>query len=103
MIMWSGVCSCAGGKKGGAEDPGAPLVLVPHGKEGRHKDEDKSKTLKWNFAQPRREYVDQLKDQMLPCVSSTIYAQLFHDDFKKHIVALESLTKVGVALTWVWL
>lgn len=87
----------AGSKKGGAaaEDSGAALVLVPNGKESRHRDEDKMKTIKWNFEQPRREHVEQLKDQLQPCVSSTLFAQLFHDDFKKHIVALETLTKVG--------
>ena len=71
-------------------------MLVPNGKEGRQRDEEKMKSLKWNFAQPRREYVDQLKDQLQPCVSSTLFTQLFHDDFKKHIVALETLTKVGM-------
>lgn len=90
----------AGGKRGGAsvEDSGAPLVLVPNGKENRHKDEDKMKTLKWNFIQPRKEFVEQLKDQLQPCVSSTFFLQLFHDDFKKHIVALDTLTKVSGAV-----
>ena len=70
-------------------------MYVPHGKEGRHKDEDRMKTLKWNFVQPRKEHVEQLKDQMQPCVSSTLFSQLFHDDFKKHIVVLDTLTKVN--------
>ncbi len=54
------------------------------------------KTLKWNFAQPRKEHVEQLKDQIQPCVSSAVFTQLFHDDFKKHIVVLETLTKVSL-------
>ena len=90
-----------GGKKGGGastEESGALLVLGSHSKEARHKDEDKGRVLKWNFAQPRREYVEQLRDQFQPCASPTLFSQLFHDDFKKHIAALEQLTKVGVVL-----
>ncbi len=52
------------------------------------------KTLKWNFNQPRKEHVEQLHDQLQPCVSATLFSQLFHDDFKKHIEALGTLTKV---------
>ena len=62
------------------------------------KDDEKMKVLKWNFGQPRREHVDQLKDQMHPCVNATVLAQLFHDDFKKHIAALETFTKVRTVL-----
>jgi len=90
------VCFVVGSKKGGAgeEESGSLFVLVKNGKEARMKDEEKMKTLKWNFSQPRREHVEQLKDQMQPCVSATILTQLFHDDFKKHITALDTLTKV---------
>ena len=59
------------------------------------KDEEKMKTLKWNFASPRAEFVDQLKEQMQPCCSAALFAQLFHDDFKQHIAALGVLTKVS--------
>ena len=84
-------------KKGsGAESSGAPLVFVPNGKESRMKDEEKLKTLKWNFASPRTEFIDQLKEQMQPCVSTALYSQLFHDDFKQHIAALGILTKVSL-------
>ena len=38
--------------------------------------------------------MEQLKDQMTPCVSGTMLKQLFHDDFKFHIKALEVLNKV---------
>ena len=62
------------------------------------KDDEKMKVLKWNFGQPRREHVDQLKDQMHPCVNATVLVQLFHDDFKKHIAALETFTKVRTVL-----
>ena len=43
---------------------------------------------------PRTEHIDQLKEQMQPCVSPALYSQLFHDDFKHHITALVTLTKV---------
>ncbi len=98
LIDWSSCCfNCVGGKKGTAaeEEAGALFVVVKNGKEGRMKDEEKMKTLKWNFGQPRKEHVEQLKEQMQPCVSSVIHVQLFHDDFKKHITALDTLTKVS--------
>ena len=83
-------------KKGGsAETSGAPLVFVPNGKESRMKDEEKMKTLKWNFASPRAEFIEQLKEQMQPCASTALFTQLFHDDFKQHIAALGILTKVS--------
>ena len=92
------VLLCSGGKdkKGsGAESSGAPLVFVPNGKESRMKDEEKMKTLKWNFASPRAEFIDQLKEQLQPCTSAALFTQLFHDDFKQHIAALGILTKVS--------
>ena len=87
-----------GQKKGGSStaevSSGAPLVYVPNGKENRMKDEEKLKTLKWNFNQPRSEHIEQLKEQLVPCVSADLHSQLFHDDFKKHITALATFTKV---------
>ena len=78
-----------------SESSGAALVFVPNGKESRTKDEEKMKTLKWNFNQPRSEHINQLKEQLQPCVSAALFSQLFHDDFKQHIAALATLTKVG--------
>ena len=72
------------------------------GRRAATRTRDKLKTLKWNFNMPRKEHVEQLKDQLQPCVSSTLFAQLFHDDFKKHIVALDTLIKVGVVVGMVW-
>ncbi|XP_064399412.1 cytoskeleton-associated protein 5-like isoform X3 [Halichondria panicea] len=72
---------------------GSPLVFVPNGKESRTKDEERMKTLKWNFQAPRTEHIDQLKEQLAPCVSTDLHASLFHDDFKKHLAALATLTK----------
>ena len=50
--------------------------------------------LKWSFSTPRSEFVEQLKDQMQPCVSRPLLTQLFHDDFKQHIAALGTLKEV---------
>ena len=58
------------------------------------KDEDKMKTLKWNFTAPRGEHISQLKDQLQACVSSELLAQMNHDDFKHHLKAIDTLTKV---------
>ena len=56
-------------------------------------EEEKSlKTLKWNFEAPRKEFIDQLKLQLEPCVNRTLIAQMFHDDFKHHNIALATLT-----------
>ena len=58
-------------------------------------DEEKAlKTLKWNFDVPRKEFIEQLKTQMEQAAfSRTLMTQLFHDDFKYHIMALQTLTK----------
>ncbi len=89
------------GQKGGSSkksapeaSSGSPLVFVPNGKESRMKDEQKMKTLKWNFQSPRTEHIDQLKEQLAPCISSDLHTSFFHDDPKKHIAALAMLTKV---------
>ena len=89
-----------GSKKGGgaAEESGSALVVVHNGKEARNRDEDKMKTIKWNFNQPRKEHTEQLKDQLQPCVNATLFGQLFHDDFKKHLAALDTLIKVWVGV-----
>ena len=50
--------------------------------------------LKWNFTAPRQEFVDQLKLQMEPTFNRTLMDQLYHIDFKFHIKALDTLSKV---------
>nr|XP_054761945.1 cytoskeleton-associated protein 5-like isoform X1 [Lytechinus pictus] len=79
-------------KKDEEEDTG-PAVIQNNGKDRRLKDESDLKVLKWNFTTPRGEYVDQLKDQIQPCVSRTLFGLLFHSDFKKHIAAVGILTQ----------
>jgi cytoskeleton-associated protein 5 len=56
-------------------------------------DEKSLKVLKWNFDVPRKEFVEQLKMQIEPCVNRTLLVQMFHDDFKHHINALQTLLK----------
>jgi cytoskeleton-associated protein 5 len=52
------------------------------------------KTLKWNFDVPRKEFIDQLSNQMeVAQFNRTLLFQMFHADFKYHIIALQSLTK----------
>lgn len=55
--------------------------------------------LKWNFAAPRGEHVDQLKEQFVPCANALLRSQLFHSDFKYHLVALSTLTQVTCYFT----
>ena len=48
--------------------------------------------LKWNFQMPRPEHIDQLKDQLLTCVSLPVHKKLFHEDFKQQLQAVSTLT-----------
>ena len=49
--------------------------------------------LKWNFQMPRPEHIDQLKDQLLNCVSFSLHKKLFHEDFKQQLSAISTLTQ----------
>ena len=49
--------------------------------------------LRWNFQTPRSEHVNQLKDQMQPCVSRALHAKLFHEDFKQQLAGISMLTE----------
>ncbi|XP_050293470.1 protein mini spindles isoform X2 [Anthonomus grandis grandis] len=70
----------------------SPLLVVNNLKHQRTIDESKLKVLKWNFTQPREEFVDLLKDQMSAAnVNKTLMANMFHSDFRYHIKAIESL------------
>ena len=61
-------------------------------KNARFRDEQKLKLLKWSFAQPRQELVDQLKDQFVTAnFNKSLLAMMFHADFKQHLKALEML------------
>ena len=53
--------------------------------------------LKWNFSQPRAEFLDQLKDQMTNAgVNKTLMTQMFHSDFKQHIKAIDTVSGVRI-------
>lgn len=57
-------------------------------------DEQLLKCLKWNFTQPREEFVELLRDQMTSAhVNTTLMANMFHSDFRYHLKALDSLTE----------
>ncbi|KAL3842600.1 hypothetical protein ACJMK2_020593 [Sinanodonta woodiana] len=72
------------------EDTSPPMTLTIS-KEQRFKDEKNMKVLKWNFVEPRAEFVEQLKLQMEKNFNKTLMDQLFHTDFKFHIKAIEKL------------
>ena len=87
-------------KKGGKdanEEAGPPLTMGPTVQQ-RQKDEQSFKVLKWNFSAPRSEFVEQLRDQMQPCVSGALLTQLFHNDFKQHLAALGILKEVCMCI-----
>ncbi|KAF7272697.1 hypothetical protein GWI33_014546, partial [Rhynchophorus ferrugineus] len=70
----------------------SPLLVVNNLKHQRTIDESKLKVLKWNFTQPREEFVDLLRDQMAAAnVNKTLTSNMFHNDFRFHIKAIESL------------
>ncbi|XP_048241542.1 cytoskeleton-associated protein 5-like isoform X2 [Haliotis rufescens] len=80
------------GKKKEEEETGPPITLmVP--KEQRFKDEKNMKVLKWNFLEVRGEYVEQLRTQMEKNFSKSTMDQLFHNDFKFHIKAIQVFIK----------
>ncbi|XP_056629748.1 protein mini spindles isoform X2 [Diorhabda sublineata] len=71
----------------------SPLLVANTLKLQRILDEQKLRVLKWNFTQPREEFVDLLKDQMSAAnVNKTLLMNMFHSDFRYHIKALESLS-----------
>ncbi|KAF0310307.1 Cytoskeleton-associated protein 5 [Amphibalanus amphitrite] len=71
----------------------APPLQVNNLKRQRVADEVKLKCLKWNFTQPRAEFLEQLKDQMTNAgVNKTLMTQMFHSDFKQHIKAIDTLS-----------
>jgi len=79
-------------KKKEEEVDTAPLYQANKLKGTRFRDETKLKLLKWNFATPRPEFVDQLKEQLAVAnFNKSLTAMMFHADFKQHLKALEML------------
>jgi len=78
--------------KKGEEVDSSPLYAENGLKTQRFKEEAKLKVLKWNFATPRAEFVEQLKEQMtMANFNGSLMTQMFHNDFKQHLKAIESL------------
>ncbi|RNA27578.1 cytoskeleton-associated 5 isoform X1 [Brachionus plicatilis] len=80
-------------KKAGDDEDLGPIMQISN-KTKRMEDEKSLKTLKWNFDVPRKDYIDLLRQQMDTAgFNRTLMSQLFHDDFKYQIMALQTLTK----------
>uniref|UniRef100_A0A4W4GEB5 TOG domain-containing protein n=1 Tax=Electrophorus electricus TaxID=8005 RepID=A0A4W4GEB5_ELEEL len=74
------------------DDKSGPLfILMPGSKEQRMKEEKALKILKWNFITPRDEYVEQLKNQMAPCLAKWLQDELYHYDFQHHVKAISAM------------
>ena len=85
--------AAVGGRKKEEVDTSPPYV-ANNLKNQRFKDETRLKVLKWNFTTPRQDVIEQLKDQMITAsFSATLVPQLFHNDFKQHLKAIDALTK----------
>lgn len=78
-------------KKNEDEDLSPPITQS--NKQKRIDEEKMMKSMKWNFDVPRKEYVEQLRDQLQACVNRTLLTQMFHDDFKQHIHAVSTMQK----------
>lgn len=89
----STTASAAQRKKSEDIDPNPPYDNN-NKKNQRFKDEQKLKILKWHFAAPRAEFIDQLRDQMEDAkFNRTLMTQMFHADFKQHLKAIDMLSK----------
>ena len=85
--------TAASRKKSEDVDMGPPYNNTSNLKSQRFKDEQKLKILKWQFTQPRGEFVDQLKEQMTVAnFNRTLFTQMFHADFKQHLKAIVTLS-----------
>jgi cytoskeleton-associated protein 5 len=72
----------------------SPLLAVNNIKNQRLLDEQKLKVLKWTFTQPRDEFTDLLKDQMMAAnVNKLLLANMFHEDFRYHLKVIETLNE----------
>ena len=74
----------------------SPLLQVNNMKQQRASDEQRLKVLRWDFTTPRAEFITQLKDQMTNAnLNKQLISNMFHQDFKFHIRAIDSLTEVS--------
>ena len=78
----------------GEDEDFGPCMQASSNKTKRMEEEKALKTLKWNFDVPRKEFIEQLRSQMETAqFSRSLLVQLFHDDFKYHTSALQTLIK----------
>lgn len=69
-----------------------PFLAINNLKNQRLLDEQKLKVLKWAFTTPREEFTELLRDQMSTAnVNKGLMANMFHDDFRYHLKAIECL------------
>ncbi|MCL4126150.1 UNVERIFIED_CONTAM: hypothetical protein GTU68_000578, partial [Idotea baltica] len=69
-------------------------MQVNNMKQQRITEEQRMRTLRWDFATPRPEFVSQLKDQMgTACLNRQLLTNMFHQDFKFHIKAIDALVE----------
>ncbi|RXG68860.1 Cytoskeleton-associated protein 5 [Armadillidium vulgare] len=72
----------------------SPLLQVNNMKQQRQTEEQRMRTLRWDFATPRPEFVSQLKDQMSNAgLNRQLLTNMFHQDFKFHIKAIDALVE----------
>ncbi|XP_014276098.1 protein mini spindles [Halyomorpha halys] len=76
------------------ENQRVPLLQVNSLKTQRIIDEQKLKTLRWNFLTPTPEFFQLLREQMIVAnVDKTLVAHMFHNDFRYHIRAIDALNE----------
>ncbi|KAI5639808.1 cytoskeleton-associated protein 5 [Phthorimaea operculella] len=72
----------------------SPLLPNNNAKNQRIIDDQKLKVLKWNFATPREEFFELLKEQMTSAgFNKQLVANMFHSDFRYHLKAIEALSE----------
>lgn len=72
------------------------MLQVNNLKQQRALDEQRLRILRWDFTTPRAEFITQLKDQMTTAnLNRQLVSNMFHQDFKFHIKAIDALNEVG--------
>lgn len=89
-----GARSVAVSKRDDQERCDGPLLEKNNMKNQRVLDEQKMRTIKWQFTTPRPEFIELLKDLMnVANVNPNLIVNMFHSDFKFHIKAIDSLAE----------
>lgn len=86
----------AGNRKDSEDVDTSPLLQVNNLKQQRTSDEQRLRVLRWDFSTPRAEFITQLKDQMTNAgMNRQLVSNMFHQDFKFHIKAIDALNEVS--------